>query len=422
MRIGTIFLYASLLLALNTPNSFAQDTKPKAGTGVSDEVAPETTTVTIPKPNDLDAYFGSWIFADGNAFGPLDKFPNFGKMPMPVEASPNNLYIIHITDWVDTAAGKAAAKINFVSSNWYVYRYDGKSFKNVIRAGKDLPPIYGQKFGVLLSVSRIQRAKGRNTAAPQITYTVTTTERTPDNVLALQALIGAVTGITIGGGEQTPGPKAMAVSPNDYDFRIEEFSTNSKALNAPFDLAFKATAKSVVKGTDGTCHDLKATSTCEFDRTITVDARAYWNAGVAVPVRGPVEYQYDLAKDNSVEQTHTRHSAILATFDFSPWARTCPMTKCPYLQVGVPLSGAAFHAPYFGAAQPIPFSKKWLQISVFGGFMLMRQTSPTTLKIGDITTAAAFNSDLHTNWPVKAIYGIEVPVTSIVKSIKSSIK
>jgi hypothetical protein len=97
------------------------------------------------------------------------------------------------------------------------------------------------------------------------------------------------------------------------------------------------------------------------------------------------------------------------------------MDKYPYLQIGVPLSGSAFHMPYFGLAQPLPFTKKWLPISAYGGIVLMKQTFPKTIGVGQTTTTAAFNSDLETDWPIKAVFGIEVPVSSISNKVKSSV-
>jgi hypothetical protein len=420
MRACTLTIWAFLVLSLCSSTCLPQKKKDKPAAGISDQVAPEPIPVVIPASTDVDAYFGSWTTIDDKGtFVPRGNFKDFGQMPMPMKASSENIYIIHFTDWIEDPATN---KVKFVSSDWYTYRFDG-TFKNLRSSGDAFPTTYDQKFGILLSVSRIGRPKGSKTPAPTIAYTLTATERTPDNILAFQALIGAITGVTFGGAAPAAGAmKAMALAPIEYDFAIQEFSTNSKALNAPFDLVFKATASSTIPGTDGKCYDLKVTSDCSFPRTVTVDDRYYFNAGVAIPFRGPRENHYDLDKNSAVEQTHTLHSAILATFDFSPWAKICSMTKCPYLQAGLRLSGSSFHAPYFGAAQPIPLPKKWLQISVFGGVMLMRQTWPNTLKIGDTTTPTAFNADLHTNWPIKGIYGVEVPVVSIVKSIKSSVK
>jgi hypothetical protein len=41
--------------------------------------------------------------------------------------------------------------------------------------------------------------------------------------------------------------------------------------------------------------------------------------------------------------------------------------------------------------------------------------------VGQTTTTAAFNNDLKTDWPIKVVYGIEVPVSSIISKVKSSV-
>lgn len=143
--------------------------------------------------------------------------------------------------------------------------------------------------------------------------------------------------------------------------------------------------------------------------------------GIDIITHGPRENKYALSTSNVVTQTHTYHAPLIAAFDVSPWASKLPMDKYPYIQVGLPLSGSAFHMPYFGMAQPLPFTKKLLPISVYGGVLLMKQTFPKTLAMGASTTTAAFNNDLYTDRPIKAVYGIEVPISSIITKVKSSV-
>jgi hypothetical protein len=169
------------------------------------------------------------------------------------------------------------------------------------------------------------------------------------------------------------------------------------------------------------CLDLPANSKCTFSKTISVSARQYWDIGIDIVVHGPRENKYALSNTNVVTQSHTIHSALIATFDFSLWAYKLPMDTYPYFQIGLPLSGSAFHLPYAGIAQPLPFTKKFVPLSIYGGIGFMRQLKPNTLTLGQTTTAVVFAQDIQPDWPAKFIYGIEVPVGPIVSKIKSGV-
>ena len=225
--------------------------------------------------------------------------------------------------------------------------------------------------------------------------------------------------------------KSGTPPPFDYVFSLQAFLVSSKPLHEPFDVAYTASTGDKKPDTSGKaatplangagCYNLTATSSCSFSQTISVDARQYWDVGVDATLHGPRENKYALSTANAVTQTHTIHSAFVGTLDLSPWAYKLPMTNWPYFQIGVPLSGASFHLPYAGIALPLPLTKKWVPLSVYGGVDFMRQTFPKTLKIGATTTSTAFMSDLKTDWPRKGAYGIELPVSQVIKKVKSSV-
>ena len=97
------------------------------------------------------------------------------------------------------------------------------------------------------------------------------------------------------------------------------------------------------------------------------------------------------------------------------------MAKCGYFQVGVPLSGAVLHSPYAGIAWPLPTSR-FLQISLYAGATFMKQTKLENLPVGTTpVTQDQFTAASKTDWAKKPIYGIEVPVSSIISKIKSSV-
>jgi hypothetical protein len=235
--------------------------------------------------------------------------------------------------------------------------------------------------------------------------------------------------------------------PEQFVYRVEALPINTDPLHAPFDVKIQASAsakkpaagdddhpeivedKKGKKGSGNTvasdvdpknqgCLYLTASSKCTFSRTFSVNARQYWDVGIDIVVHGPRENKYALSTSNVVTQSHTIHSALIGTFDLSPWDS---MDKYPYFQIGLPLSGSAFHMPYVGLSQPLRFTKKFLPLSIYGGVAFMRQLKSNTLQIGQTTTAVAFNQDVQPDWPRKVVYGIEVPVSSIISKVKSGV-
>jgi hypothetical protein len=418
--------------------------------GLSDTLTTFPKSIVVPNAN-ASEYFDSWsdLTSSEDKPAPISRFNDFGKL-IETKACPFSekyLYVFHITDWSDETKRDENPGIDFKSSAWYAYRYTGKSFEVISAKEEKLPSIYGKTNVILLSISRISTVKNRETEAPSLEYTIASSERNASNVTALEVLVDAVLGLA--------RSTNKGVQETTYKFNVKVFAVSTKPLQAPFDVTLTATAKpaSTANGQapsvsqasntnassddkntsksaaaststpaqEADCRPLASSGKCYFSRTFTVEAYQYWNVGVNIVARGPRENKYALSSSEVVTQTHTFHAPIIAAFDVSPWARKLPMDKFPYMQVGVPLSGSAFHMPYFGMAQPLRFTKKWLSISVYGGVVLMKQTFPKTIQVGQTTTTAAFNNDLKTDWPVKAVYGIEVPVSSIIGKVKSSV-
>jgi hypothetical protein len=458
------------IVILCASSVFALGQSTESDTGLSDTLTPTHLPIPI-HGKDAGDDFCSWSTnidvksnnddKDYNKMVPNDIITQFGHLNSKVKTlqksnlKKTNLYVFHIIDWSEAEITTNNYQIEFESSEWYVYRYTGEQFENIARGRNSLPQIYGMTNVVLISVSRLRT--DRSTDAPSIQYSANHPERTASNIAALKALGSAVSSVkfveplTL---EAQAQLAACSESPS-YNYSVQAFVVSPKDLHAPFDATFTATATPAAKegqavvqdshttqgdasnkgqNTQGNapastsapakasdCSPLTDSGKCYFSRTFTVDSRQYWNVGVNIIVRGPRENKYALSSSNVVTQTHTIHAPLIAAFDVSPWAYWLPMDKYPYLQIGVPLSGSAFHMPYFGLAQPLPFTKKWLPISAYGGIVLMKQTFPKTIGVGQTTTTAAFNSDLETDWPIKAVFGIEVPVSSISNKVKSSV-
>jgi|GEM_PF-6400867 hypothetical protein len=449
------------IILLCVSSAFALGQQGQPATGLSDTLAERHISVLVPRA-EAGQYFDSWSNLISAADNPAPKksFKDFGGLGPEAGIPPSEdkyninpdkfLYVLHVTDWSDETKRNENPGFDLRSSVWYVYRYTGKQFEVIPANREKLPPIYEKSNVILLSISRINVVAGSGMGAPSIEYAAAAIGRTASNIAALEALGSAVLNVTP---SKDKGLMAEVIQPT-YNYSVQSFSVSAKPLNAPFDVTFTATAKpanakagqdansaSSAQGANTTdkgqdtqgsgiasaasnvayCSPLSDDGKCKFSRTFTVESRQYWNVGVNIVARGPRENKYALSSSEVVTQTHTLHAPIIAALDVSPWAYKLPMDKYPYIQVGVPLSGAAFHMPYFGLAQPLPYIKKWFPISAYGGVVLMKQTFPKTIRVGQTTTTAAFNSDLTTDWPVKAVYGIEVPVSSIINKVKSNV-
>jgi hypothetical protein len=175
---------------------------------------------------------------------------------------------------------------------------------------------------------------------------------------------------------------------------------SSSKLSRPFDTAILANATGSGKG-QGDCNNLTTLAKCTFSNTFSVVARDYVAFGIDIIPHGPAEATYT---SGSATPSITNHNAFYGVVDLAPFPRRCPMTKCPYIQAGLPLSGAAIHLPYVGAAYPIPIPwlKDHFSLSAFAGAVFMEQQGPGAKR--DRAT--------------KLLWGFEVPIASFTGAIK----
>jgi len=406
------------------------------GTGLSDAIPTVSQTITA---NDLSSWT-SWNPTTAGNLLPDDPIQSFGTVGTYFTPSltTSGIVVVHIVNSVDTAATNA---ISIHDSSWFIFRLgrDGK-FHNVLTPSKSAkvaangvtagsePSLYGITNGYLVTLSRLQVDQSRAwpnlppypVDPPNITYTITPTLGTPANKAAAQMLFNAVLGISTGSGQGGEQGRTLSIQPPKYMISVTITKLSSATLKPPYTLAISGTP--VGTGPDnGTCQNVTAKTTCTLAQTLTVSDIEHWGIGANIVAWGPLERKYSLSSSDAVTMTSTRHEAIYGTFDFSPWAASCPMTKCPYVQVGLPLSGAVLHLPYTGIAWGLPFTASFLQMSAYGGVGFMRQTKLNGIAAGSTTTQTLFNAAQQTDWPRKAIFGVEVSVSSIVSKIKSSV-
>jgi len=112
-------------------------------------------------------------------------------------------YIFHITNW-DTQPGAAAATTKPVSSEWHVYKLDGKDtlkFSGLASDGE--PRIYNKKKILLVGLDRFKDGESGTILS---VYNSSVTPGTPQNQTDLVTLLSALAGISGG----TPAKPAVA--------------------------------------------------------------------------------------------------------------------------------------------------------------------------------------------------------------------
>jgi hypothetical protein len=114
---------------------------------------------------------------------------------------------------------------------------------------------------------------------------------------------------------------------------------------------------------------------------------------------------------------------LYALFDFFPAARVQPKDgRIPHFNVGLPLTSQSFYRPYFGIAENLTgwtTAQRKLSLPVAVNFYVGMIYMKTNYLIGAPTTQAEFNASLKPTRVWKVVYGIEVPIGSMVSKIGS---
>jgi hypothetical protein len=424
-----------------------------------DSIQPTTIALTGP-PNTYLPGWSNWtpdfdrapsnlapVGQNGSPNIPANGFN--GIVPAAGPISDGAIYIVHIVDSSEVPAdGLVLAngdQIQVVNSRWYFYRYS--KAKNMFVMQKttptSIPPIYGVTNGYVISISRLhwnsQRFTGPPVAiappiAPALAYSLKITQGTPANQAALLGILGGIANVSTGtaaaaagpggGIPGLVGPPPPPPPPLQYTYKIEATKISATALKPPYTLAATATISfgPAAGAVAGTCQNVTSNTTCPLTQTLTITDYEHWDVGVNIVAYGPNITAYGLNTTNStVVSGTTRQMPLYGVFDYSPWASKCPMTTCGYFQGGLPFSGAVLHSPYAGISWPLPTSK-FLQISAYFGVSFIKQTKLHNTAVGATPiTQAQFASASYHDWTKRPIYGIEVPVSSIISKIKSSV-
>lgn len=325
----------------------------------------------------------------------------------------NRVYIVHVVHW------NLVPSVNIISSRWYLYKYvpGAPGAGTFHRIGPD--DIYQKDRATFIALEYgIGDSKPATGTLPTLTYSISVAKKTPTNVAAVSSVLGAIFGVSPARALVLPKPAVINAPIVMAQSLTDEISSTGTPL--PFAWSFTMTATGSTVGANGDCTNLTTTAKCTLSQSFATNDAEYWNIGVNIIPYGPRENRYYQSGSGTVSQIHTLHSPLYAVADLDVFAHYWSMTKGPYIQAGVPLSGAVFHLPYVGIALPVPRSNKLFPVSfsVYAGVGFMKQTFPKGLAIGQTATAAIFDSSLKTDRAVKGLFGIEVPVGGIVSKIK----
>jgi len=172
------------------------------------------------------------------------------------------------------------------------------------------------------------------------------------------------------------------------------------------------------------CSSTTPSSGCNFSHTFRSDDKEYWDVSIGISIPGVREATYgaDLTKPPSVKT----HTDLYGMFDIYPFAfARNKESLAPHLLAGMPLTGQPFHRPLFGVAENltrlIRIDKLGFPLPVyaFAGVVYMQQN----ILVTNPNTAAGQPANiLKTDRALKGVYGIEVPISSIISKITQGAK
>jgi len=187
------------------------------------------------------------------------------------------------------------------------------------------------------------------------------------------------------------------------------------------DQPHKSADTSAQAGT-ASCSSKGSSTPCSSSHTFVSKDNEFWDVSVGVTTPGTRETKYSFS-NGMVGHSITRHTDVYGMFDFflcgSHYSKE---GGCPHIDVGLPLTSQSLYRPYFGLSENLTgwttLQKKLnlpVGISFFAGVVWMK----THYVLGDPTTQAEFDSNYRPVRVWKGLFGIEVPISSMVSKIGS---
>lgn len=348
---------------------------------------------------------------------------------------PHAAYIFHVVKWMrqpqdpthpdqdDQSADNPPYIL--VSSDWYVYEIIGSNkLKQTGFKGTGDPLIYGKKRAITIAIDTFSPGKKGNLVS---TYNTSVTEGTPENRQDLGQLVGALLGVS-GAQAQAQAGTQVTTCGLFVGARVQE---GTKKL--PFDLTVavattdatgnksnnQSSNQNASPGTANCSGDSNSTP-CAMTRTFTSVDREWWDVSIGVTIPGVRESQYSIVS-SALQISATRHVDLYGMFDFFPAAAYLPKESWfPHVNVGLPVTSKSLYRPYIGLSENLTgwthFQKDLglpVAMNFFAGVVWMK----TQVVNDNPTTSAQLTMDTSNKRVWKAVFGIEVPVSSIASKI-----
>lgn len=352
-------------------------------------------------------------------------------------------YIFHVTHWTNKPSDPQGDNPAYLtSSSWYVYRkrrrLSTKASNILVKTaltGSGDPLIYGASTALIVSIDMFDvlpgdKDKQRFSALLSSTYSITVTQGTPANTADLGALIGALAGTSssnasfmAAGGVQTYSLYVGATCQAGTKKLPFDMSISNAVLQRPANPDDKSSSPQAPNPGNVVCSGAGNSVPCATNRSFTSQDREYWDVGIGIAIPGVRETKYTFSTtSNNVVPSVTTHTDFYALGDIFPFAYLVPKESIvPHFVIGIPLTSQSFYRPYFGVAENLTgwtaFQKKLglpVAINFIAGMTYMK--TPGIVGMPP-TTQAEFNSQLQKHRVWKPIFGIEVPVSSVLSKL-----
>jgi hypothetical protein len=160
----------------------------------------------------------------------------------------------------------------------------------------------------------------------------------------------------------------------------------------------------------------------EHTNTFINEGRYHWDVSVGLPIKNVREVTYK-AETGRVSAEAKDRQSVYGFFNFYPWAVDLKgeggrFFTPPHLVFGVPLASKPLHHPFVGVGTGL--YKMPIKFNIFAGVVFNRERVPRTLAEGTAATTGQLETDLHTRWVRKFMFGINLPVSQIKDAIKKA--
>jgi hypothetical protein len=334
------------------------------------------------------------------------------------KADNNQAYIFHVNHWTTTST--------LVSSDWFVYRAtkDGKLKPSGYTATGD-QSLYGLRSALIVGIEIIN---GGKSGSLEFDYKVSALQGTPENSQALGQLISALLGFatpsskqfvqTIGCSVLTGAAVQIGTKHLPYELDVAESAYDPNKMNDDKSGGPKNATQSTSPGV-ADCSSIEKGSACSLARTFTSLDKEWWDVGIGVTIPGVRETKYTIV-NNSLKGTSTTHTNAYALFDLYPFAKVVTKDSgIPHFAVGLPLTGQTFYRPFFGMSENLTGWNGFQQwsglpsLNFFAGIVYMK----TSVVTGSPANPAELTTDQHSVRVVKALFGVEVSVKSLINKV-----